>query len=69
MGTSGLIDSIYAKIWDCTVRNKPYTPFWYFSFKKVNTEDVISYFIASGYFISIHKHGFFYRVYISEGCE
>ena len=24
MGTSALIDSIYAKIWDCTVRNKPY---------------------------------------------
>ena len=69
MGTSGLIDSIYNKIWDCEVRNKPYTPFWYFSLKKVNTEDVISYFIASGYFISIHKHGLFYRVYISEGWE
>ena len=69
MGTSGLIDSIYAKIWDCTVRNKPYTPFWYFSLKKVNTNDVISYFIASGYYISIHKHGLFYKIYISEGWE
>ena len=69
MGTYGLIDSIYAEIWDCEVRNKPYTPFWYFSLKKVNTEDVISYFIASGYFISIHKHGLLYKVYISEGWE
>lgn len=69
MGTSGLIDSIYNKIWDREVRNKPYEPFWYFSLKKVNTEDVISYFIASGYFISIHKHGLLYKVYISEGWE
>ena len=69
MGTYGLIDSIYAEIWDSEVRNKPYTPFWYFSLKKVNTKDVISYFIASGYFISIHKHGVFYKVYISEGWE
>ena len=69
MGTSALIDSIYAKIWDCTVRNKPYTPFWYFSLKKVNTEDVICYFIAYGYFISINKHGLLYKVYISEGWE
>lgn len=69
MGTYGLIDSIYNEIWDCAVRNKPYEPFWYFSFKKVNTEDVISYFIASEYFISIHKHGLLYKVYISEGSE
>ena len=69
MGTSALIDSIYAKIWDCTVRNKKYKPFWYFSLKKVNIEDVIYYFIASGYFISIHKHGLFYKICISEGWE
>ena len=69
MGTYGLINSIYDEIWNRTVRNKPYEPFWYFSFKKVNTEDVISYFIASGYFISIHKHGLLYKVYISEGWE
>ena len=67
MGTSGLINSIYDEIWDCEVRNKKYKPFWYFSLKKVNTEDVISYFIASGYFISIHKHGLLSKVYISEG--
>ena len=69
MGTYGLIDSIYAEIWDCEVRNKAYTPFWYFSIKKVNTNDVISYFIASGYFISIHKNGLLHKVYISEGWE
>ena len=69
MGTYGLIDSIYNEIWDCEVKNKNHVPFWYFSFKKVNIEDVISYFIASGYFISIHKHGLLYKVYISEGWE
>ena len=69
MGTSALIDSIYDEIWNCAVKNKKYKPFWYFSFKKVNIEDVIYYFIASGYFISIHKHGLLYKVYISEGWE
>ena len=69
MSTYGLIDSIYDKILDCAIRNKPYEPFWYLSFKEVNTEDVIYYFIASGYFISMHKHGVLYKVYISEGWE
>lgn len=64
MGTYGLINSIYDEILDCAIRNKPYEPFWYFSLKKVNTEDVISYFIASGYFIYIYNYGSLYKVYI-----